>query len=297
MAILRKLSLIVVCMTLLLIFISSCSNSSEPEKQQETQLSEAQAQAYFESNSELLAQLTYFLVSDMVDGTEGDVEDMYDLGGISTYSNSRFLKGTQISALLKNGLSDTVYYKGDGCWYLEILESQSYLNSDIKGDFCFGSVDELGYPLASNDVFDFMLDGTVSIDYSDEDYTQFTSFDVLKDFNMSGIDGYNKETGMITANGTQTEEIIINLASEEGGFNSNFKISYTVEQFKVDPMSEYPADGGFQFQLALDASETGSQPVSYLINGAVGFDGTEMADVTFNGYNFVLDLSEYYYFD
>jgi len=282
---------------ILLLFISSCTSSSEPEKKQETQLSEAQAQAYFEANSDLLAQLTYFLVSDMVEGTEGNVDDMYDLGGISTYGNSRFLKANQISALLKSGLSDTVYYNGNGCWYLEILESQSYLSSDIKGDICFGSVDEMGYPLASNDVFDFILDGIVSIDFSDETFTQFTSFDVLKDFNMTGIDGYNKETGLITANGTQTEEVIINMTSEEGSFSSNFKISYTVEQFKVDPMSEYPADGGFQFQLSLNASETGSQPVSYLINGAVGFDGSEIADVTFNGYKFVLDLSEYYYYD
>ena len=119
-----------------------------------------------------------------------------------------------------------------------------------------------------------------------DNFCLVSELDVLKDFNMTGIDGYNKETGMITANGTQTEEVIINVASEEGSFNSTFKISYTVEQFKVDPMSEYPADGGFQFQLALNASETGSQPVSYLINGAVGFDGSEVADVTFNGYKF-----------
>jgi hypothetical protein len=294
MVIFRNLSVMVSCLSILLLFISSCTNSSEPEKQQETQLSEEQAQAYFQENSYLLAQLTYFLASDMVQGTKGNVDDMYDLGGISTLGNSRFLKGKQISALLKSGLSDTVYYKGNGCWYLEILESQVYLNSDIKGDICFGSVDEMGYPLASNDIFDFILDGIVSIDYSDESYTQLSSFDVVKDFNMTGIEGFNKETGMITANGTQTEEVKINLGSTEGSFSSTFKISYTVEEFKVDPMSDYPAGGGFQFQLALNASETGSQPVSYLINGAVGFNGTEIADVTFNGYKFNLNLSDYY---
>ena len=93
----KKFSVMMVCMSFLLIFIGSCSNSSEPAKSQETELSEAQAQAYFEANSDLLAQLTFFLVSDMVQGTEGNVDDMYDLGGISTYGNSSFLKSNRIS--------------------------------------------------------------------------------------------------------------------------------------------------------------------------------------------------------
>ena len=292
----KKYTVNLLVLALMLLVFGSCDNTSEPDNGGETALTQEQAETYFQQNAGLFAELTSFLVSDMVDGAEGDVNNFYSLGGISTYGNSGFLKGQQISALLKNGLSDTLYYKGDGCWYLEIIESLSYISSDIKGDICFGTVDEMGYPLETNNLFDFMLDGLVTIDYSDESYTQFSSFDVLKDFNMTGIQGFSNGTGMITTNGSQSEEVVINLASEEGSFNSTLKINYTVSELKVDAQNDYPAGGGFQFQLSIKMTETGQAPVELLINGSVTFDGTELADVEFNGYDFVLDLSESYYY-
>ncbi len=273
--------------------ITSCDNSSDPNDQPETKLTEQQAAALYAQNEFFIANLTGFLMADMVAGTAGNTDDLYDLGGVTTYGNSGLLKIGNLSQLLKNALTDTVYYRGDGCWVLNFLQSSESLSSDISGEVCFGSVDEMGYPLESNNLMDFLLNGSISTSYASDTFSETASFVIAKDLNMLGINGFNAGTGMITANGTHIEETIINFTSEEGVFNSTFKISFTVADFKIEPEAQYPAGGAYQFQMIIKASETGSEAVDFLINGNVTFDGSQYAGVSFNGYDFTLDMSNY----
>lgn len=87
---------------------------------------------------------------------------------------------------------------------------------------------------------------------------------------------------------------MINVVSDEGSFNRNFKIFFTANEFEIDEQSDYPVGGGYQFQISIRVTETGSQTVSYLINGDVTFDGSQFAAVNFNGYDFTLDMSDDY---
>jgi hypothetical protein len=149
----------------------------------------------------------------------------------------------------------------------------------------------MGYPLSSNNVLDFLLDGGITVKYSDDSQNENRSINVLKDFNMIGIDGFKNGSGMITVNGSQSEKVVINVVSTEGSFNSNFEISFTANEFMIDQESDYPAGGGYQFQITISVTEAGSQTVNFLINGAVSFDGSQFAAVHFNGYDFTLDMS------
>lgn len=294
MRLLKQIPFIIFILSILTIIFYSCDNSSEPQKQDESQLSEAQAEAFFQENAFFIAQLTDFLMSDMVESTSGNTSDLYDLGGISASGDVRLLKSENLSRLMKSALSDTVYYSGNGCWIIELLEANSSRSTNITGKVCFGSVDEMGYPLSENNVLDFMLDGGITITYSDDSRNENSSINVIKDFNMIGIDGFKNSSGSITVNGSQSEEVVINVVSNEGSFNSNFKISFTANEFEIDKQTDYPAGGGYQFQISIRFTETGSQTVSYLINGDVTFDGSQFAAVNFNGYDFTLDMSDDY---
>ena len=150
----------------------------------------------------------------------------------------------------------------------------------------------MGYPLSSNNVLDFLLDGGITVTYSDDSYNDNLSINVLKDFNMIGIDGFKNGSGMITVNGSQSEKVVISVVSTEGSFNSNFEISFTANEFAIDQDSDYPAGGEYQFQISIQFTEAGSQTESYLINGNVTFDGSQYAAVNFNGYDFTLDMSD-----
>ena len=294
MRILKQIPFNIFILSILAIILCSCNNSSAPEKQEGTQLTEAQAEAFFQKNAFFIAQFTDFLMSDMVESTSGNTSDLYDLGGINASGDVRLLKSENLSRLMKNALSDTVYYRGNGCWVLELLETNSYRSTNITGEVCFGSVDEMGYPLSSNNVLDYILDAGVTITYSDDSFNENSSINVLRDINMIGIDGFKNGSGIITVNGSQSEEIVINVVSSEGSFNSNFKITFTANEFEIDKQSDYPAGGGYQFQISIRVTETGSQTVSYLINGDVAFDGSQFAAVNFNGYDFTLDMSDDY---
>ena len=84
MRILKLIPFHIFILSTLVIILCSCDNSSEPEKQEGTQLTEAQAEAFFQENASFITKLTNFLMSDMVESTNGNTSDLYDLGEFNT---------------------------------------------------------------------------------------------------------------------------------------------------------------------------------------------------------------------
>ena len=114
---------------------------------------------------------------------------------------------------------------------------------------------------------------------------------------MSGINGYKAEEGMATFNGSQSEEVKIKYVSPEETFSGTAKVTFTVKEIKIAHDSDYPEGGSFEFSFSASSEQSDELADNYFVTGGVAFNGSAIVDVTFAGYKFNIDLSNYDYYN
>jgi hypothetical protein len=188
--------------------------------------------------------------------------------------------------LINKGWGNYIYNSSTGWW--------TYIYGDTTTASGVTTISRFNYQLrfTVRDTAGGPTSATNQMEYSYDYYHSQTGttpvvVTMTSDMNATGIAAYRAGTGPITINGG----MVIEVESELGqGYTFNYDHSYDINNVTYVKTNTYATGGNIVFTIKRVLSPSVPNYPNYNVSGTITFNGTNIVDLTFGGYNFKLNL-------
>jgi hypothetical protein len=275
-------------------FFNACTTD---EKENERALTQDQADAAIQANAATIVGLVNLVsfharsaaTTGNVTSLEIDENDYFGLVFEFGKYNTNGLPRTSEEAFAKDG--DEFFYDGNGCWSIDYdtTDVLTDLGISILAQICFDIWNELGGPTENTTkmtyIIDFGMNGSLSRDQESASY----NIGVDRNLTVGGISDYNANIGRLSLTGTIDESFDLTMTGPNGTQSITIDYSYNVKSVEIH--HGYPQLGNIDFSIGLNADPVILDFPNFTINGSIGFNGSEIVGISFDGYNYSLNLT------
>jgi hypothetical protein len=290
----RFSSFITIFVAVSLVFFAACSTDDEKD---ESTLTQAQADAAIEDNAAAIAAIANLVGTQASAAAGGNVSELEvddDLFFLLLFGfGKRGVDGLEkMGTMSPMQDDDGFFYDGNGCWTIDYdsTDVEEGISVSILAQLCFDAWDLLGGPTEATNQMTYTIDFDLSGSSSSEEGSFSFDLGVDRDLNVTGISGYNAETGNLVVNGNDDESISLNVTSPNGSQSVALNYSYAINDVTVSPVNEYPLSGSINFSIGFSANPPIQDYPNFTVAGTITFDGSNVVGVTFAGFTYSLNL-------